>query len=173
MDERKWSRKSATVVFGLVIFLLGSLSAISITGWQNLPWLHDALVVAFGKTKASFFDVMDNLASNWMLPLGGLFISLFVGWVWGTKKAIDEIRHGSHNFADVHLVALLAGLKDDPSHNDPRHVVTLASVWGIFIRFISPVAVTIAFLNTIGWLNLTPKKPAAPEPAPMEQTAKP
>jgi len=173
VDERKWSRKSATVVFSLVIFLLGCLSAISISGWQNLGWLHDALVVAFGKTKGSFFDVMDNMASNWMLPLGGLFISLFVGWIWGTKHAVDEIRHGSHNFADVHLVALLAGLKDDPSHNDPRHVITLASLWGIFIRFISPVAVAIAFLNTIGWLNLTPKKAPAPEPVPVEQPAEP
>jgi NSS family neurotransmitter:Na+ symporter len=174
VDERKWPRHQAAVVFGLVIFLLGSLCAVSITGWHNLPELHGLLVGAFGKVKGSFFDVLDDLASNWMLPLGGLFISIFVGWIWGTKKAIDEIRHGSHNFADVHLVALLAGLKDDPSHNDPRHVVTLASVWGIFIRFISPVAVMIAFLNTIGWLDLTGKKITPPPPPPaieqVEQT---
>lgn len=36
----------------------------------------------------------------------------------------------------------------------PVHVVTLASLWGIFIRFVAPVAVTIAFLHAIGWLKL-------------------
>lgn len=156
VDERDWPRHRAAVVFGTVIFLLGSLCAISVTGWQRLEPLHRMLVVAFGEVKDSFFDVMDNIASNWMLPLGGLFTSLFVGWVWGTKHAVDEIRHGSHNFADVHLLSLLAGLKDDPSHNSEIHVVTLASLWGIFIRFISPLAILIAFLHTIGWLDLRP-----------------
>ena len=173
VDERKWTRHRATVVFGIVIFLLGSLCAISVTGWERLPRLHDVLVATFGSVKGSFFDVMDNLASNWMLPLGGLFISLFVGWIWGTKRAVDEIRQGSHNFADVHLISLLAGLKDDPGHNDPRHVITLASLWGIFIRFISPVAVLIAFLNTIGWLDLTKKKSAPPPPPPAIEQAEP
>jgi len=108
---------------------------------------------------------MDYLSSSWMLPLGGLFISLFVGWIWGVQKAVDEIRHGSHNFADVHLITLLAGLKDDPSHNSNVHVITLAALWGIFIRFISPVAVMIAFLNIIGWVDFPDKEPAPAPPA--------
>lgn len=171
VDERKWPRHRAVMVWGTVIFAVGCLCAVSVDNWDRLPWLYCTLRVVFGSVKGSFFDVMDHLASNWMLPLGGLFICLFVGWVWGTKHAVDEIRHGSHNFADVHLIALLAGLKDDPSHNDPRHVVTLASLWGIFIRFISPVAVLIAFLNTIGWLDLTPRKAAPAPPPAVEQPA--
>jgi NSS family neurotransmitter:Na+ symporter len=168
IDERKWSRKQATVFFGLVIFLLGSLCAISVADWSRIEWLHGILLKAFGRTKGSFFDVMDHISSNWLLPLGGLFISLFVGWVWGTRKAVDEIRRGSHNFADVHLVSLMAGLKDDPSHNAKEHVITLATLWGIFIRFISPVAVTIAFLNTIGWLSFTAPESSATEPEQIE-----
>jgi len=154
VDERGYSRRQATIVFGTVIFLLGSLCALSVTGWQNMPWIERGLKAVFGTVAPSLFDVLDRLSSNWMLPLGGLFISLFVGWIWGTKKAVDEIRHGSHNFADVHLWSLLAGLKDDPSHSSDLHVVTLASLWGIFIRFISPFAVLLAFLHTIGWLRL-------------------
>lgn len=153
VDEKGWSRRVATVVFGTVIFVLGCFSAVSVGDWSRLSWLHRALVWCFGSVQDSFFNVMDNLASNWLLPLGGLFIALFVGWVWGVKAAITEIRHGSHNFADVHLFSLLAGLKDDESHNSPVHVFTLASVWGVFIRFVSPVAILIAFLYTIGWLR--------------------
>jgi NSS family neurotransmitter:Na+ symporter len=168
VDERKWSRQRASVVFGFVIFLLGSICALSVKDWSAMPWMEDALAGAFGGTAGSFFNVMDHISSNWLLPLGGLFIAVFVGWIWGTRHAVDEIRHGSHNFADVHLMSLLAGLKDDPSHNSEEHVVTLASLWGFFIRFISPVAVLIAFLNTIGWLDLTPKADQ-PEPPPVEE----
>jgi NSS family neurotransmitter:Na+ symporter len=165
VDEHGWPRRRAAVVFGLVIFALGSVCAISVNGWDNIQWFHDLLTAIFGTVRGSFFDVLDHVSTNWLLPLGGLFISLFVGWVWGTHKAVDEIRHGSLNFADVHLWSLLAGLKDDPSHNSDLHVVTLASVWGVFIRFVSPVAIVIAFLNTIGWLDFGKRQPE-PEPAP-------
>jgi NSS family neurotransmitter:Na+ symporter len=156
VDEKKWTRHRAAIVTGIAIFLLGGLSAVSIENWDKLPVLQKAVTACFGGARASFFDLVDNLTCNWMLPLGGLFICLFVGWIWGTRKAIEEIRHGSKNFADVHLLALLAGLKDDPSHNSSTHPLTLASMWGIFIRFICPVAILITFLHTIGWLNLTP-----------------
>jgi len=79
---------------------------------------------------------------------------LFVGWVWGTRNAVQEIRQGSHNFADVHVFSLLAGLKDDKSHNSEIHIFTLASIWGFFIRFITPVLVLIAFLSLIGLLHV-------------------
>ncbi len=172
VDERGWGRVRATLTFGTAIFAVGCLCAVSVGDWARLRWLGDAIGWVFAGNRASFFDLMDNMASNWMLPLGGLFICLFVGWVWGTKAAVDEIRHGSANFADVHLVSLLAGLKDDPSHNAPVHVVTLASLWGIFIRFISPVAVLVAFLYTIGWIEFAKRPPPAPPPTEQTQPAR-
>ncbi len=169
VDEHKWSRQVAAIVVGIVIFVLGAFAALSVADWTRILWLQRTFLLLFGTVKGSFFDVLDNMGSNWLLPLGGLFISVFVGWVWGTKRAVDEVRHGSHNFADVHLISLLAGLKDDESHNSSIHVVTLASVWGIFIRFVSPLAVLIAFLDTVGWLNLTKSaEPASSSPAAEE-----
>ncbi|MCP3966991.1 MAG: sodium-dependent transporter [Lentisphaerae bacterium] len=154
VDELKWKRNKAVVLTTAITILLGVFSAISLSNWDKIEWMHQALVSAFNIKSASFFDVMDTLSSNWLLPLGGLSIALFVGWIWGIRKAIEEIRHGSHNFADVHLISLLAGLKDDPSHNNANyHVLTLASIWGIFIRFITPVAVMSAFLHEIGWMS--------------------
>ncbi len=156
VDEKKWPRHRVVIGAGTVIFLIGALCAISLNSWDKLPGIQKVMTTCFGGARASFFDLVDNLTCNWMLPLGGLFICLFTGWIWGTRKAIEEIRHGSKNFADVHLLALLAGLKDDPSHNSSTHPLTLASLWGIFIRFICPVAILITFLHTIGWLNLKP-----------------
>ncbi|MCP3966990.1 MAG: sodium-dependent transporter [Lentisphaerae bacterium] len=154
-DELKWSRVKAVWTAFAAGALLGLLSAVSIANWSNIEWLHQILVKTFHIEQKSFFDMLDNFSSNWLLPLSGIAISIFVGWIWSTRKAVEEIRHGSHNFADVHLISLLAGLKDDPSHNNSKyHVLTLASLWGIFIRFIAPIAVTITFLHEIGWLKL-------------------
>ncbi|RMD73822.1 MAG: hypothetical protein D6820_17945, partial [Lentisphaerae bacterium] len=151
VDEWKLDRKVATLVFGSLIFLAGIPTTLSIHDWSRLEKLHTKLVDIFGNAvPGTFLDLVDHLSSNWLLPLGGMFIAIFVGWIWGTKNAVDEIRLGSHNFADVHLIAFLAGLKDDPSHNSSVHVLTLASIWGLCIRFISPIAILIAFLNIIG-----------------------
>ena len=154
IDELKMARHAAVIISTVIIIVLGCFCAVSLDNWDKLPYLHRLLVGVFNVSQNSFFEFMDNIASNWLLPLGGLASSLFVGWIWGTKKAVEEIRHGSHNFADVHLISLLAGLKDDSNHNNPHQVLTLAALWGIFIRFISPVAITIAFLHLIGWMKI-------------------
>lgn len=169
VDERGWSRHRAAWWLGGAITLLGVGCAISVADWSRLAWIGTLLTATFGSVKGSFFDVMDHVSSNWLLPIGGLFIALFVGWVWGTRSALSEIREGSHNFGDVHLVSLLAGLKDDPAHNARSHALTLASLWGIFVRFISPVLILVAFLYTIGWIDL--KARPAPTPAAVEQPA--
>lgn len=167
VDERKWTRRMATWIFGGVIFLLGVPCALSpdkgINGWKYLGGVKEFLELGFGSVPGCFFDVLEKLADSYMLPLGGVFIAIFVGWIWGTDKAVKEIRKGSHNFADVHLFSLMAGLKDDSSHNSDVHVLTLASLWGFFIRFITPVAVAIAFMHTIGWISFKeePEPPAA------------
>lgn len=63
----------------------------------------------------------------------------------------SSLGFGSSNFADVHLIALLACLKDDPSHNDERyHILTLAVSLGNLYSFCSSFAIAIAFL----WMNI-------------------
>jgi len=171
VDEHRVSRRTAAVTTGTAIFALGCLSAISMQNWDALPAVASAVRVCFGSARASFFDLLDNLTCNWMLPLGGLLICLFVGWIWGTQKALEEIRHGSRNFGDVHLLTLLAGLKDDPSHNARVHALTLASVWGVFVRIVCPVAILITFLHTVGWLRLAPPPQVPPPAAAQSQPA--
>jgi NSS family neurotransmitter:Na+ symporter len=151
IDRRKWSRKKAVGFCVLIIFFLGLVPALSISNWHTVEWMQCWLVSAFDVKSGSFMTTIDYLSTHWLLPLCCLGISIFVGWGWGTHKAVQEIRHGSNNFADVNLIALMAGLKDDFSHSDERyHILTLASVWGIFIRFIAPVVIAIAFV----WMNV-------------------
>lgn len=133
---------------------IGVLCTLSVFNWDRFPTLAASIGWLFGTPAASMFDLADKFSSNYLLPLGGMGISLFVGWVWGTRHAVAEIRRGGGQYADVNFFALLAGMKDAPESNDRTHTFTLAMIWGIFIRFISPVCIVIAFLHAIGWLKI-------------------
>lgn len=118
VDERHWKRHTAVVVFGLITFLLGVPSALS----YNLL----AEVQLFGKT---FFDLADYLASNILLPMGGLFIAVFVAWVWGFDRALGELKKGARNLFE-------------------RYPFTI-TVWQIFLKYLAPVMIFIVFLYSI------------------------
>lgn len=109
IDERGWSRKKATLLMGTAIAVLGIPSALSLNAWSNFKPL-------FGKT---VFDFFDYTVSNWFLPLGGLFVALFVGWVLPEKDKRDELE-GLNKLA--------------------------FSAWHFAIRFVAPTAVGGVFV---------------------------
>ncbi|HNZ60386.1 MAG: Sodium:neurotransmitter symporter family protein [Candidatus Methanofastidiosum methylothiophilum] len=78
-DERNWSRKKAALALGTTAFIIGVPSALS-NGTISLN--------LFGM---QFLDAMDYLSSNILLPLGGIFVTLFVGWVI-KDTALKEIN---------------------------------------------------------------------------------
>jgi len=69
------SRQKASIITVLSIVLVGSLAALSNSTLAD--------VKLFGMT---FFDLFDYTTSNILLPLGGLFIAIFISWIWGYKK---------------------------------------------------------------------------------------
>jgi len=73
-------RGAATVVCGVFIYLIGWLTVFSTNLMSN--------VKIFGLT---FFDLFDKLTSSYLLPLGGLLISLFVGWTLGEKAVLKIV----------------------------------------------------------------------------------
>ena len=82
IDEKGVSRAKAAWGAGIAIFLLGIPSSLSLGIWSD--------VTIAGK---GFFDVMDYLASNILLPTGGIFIALFAGWV-AYPKIMDANNGG-------------------------------------------------------------------------------
>ena len=81
IDQLKMSRKTSTLVMGLVVFALGVPSALAET--PLIPKI-------FGK---GFLDAADFVINNWLMPVTAIFICIFVGWVW-TKGAKEEITNG-------------------------------------------------------------------------------
>ena len=63
VDRFGWSRKTAAIGIGLLVWALGLPSAFS----------------------GEFLDFMDNLTTRYMLPTGGLLIALAAGWLLTTE----------------------------------------------------------------------------------------
>ncbi|MFQ6615567.1 MAG: sodium-dependent transporter [Fidelibacterota bacterium] len=122
VDELKWLRHRAVLIVGGIAFSLGIPSALSFNA------MADARL--FGKT---FFDLVDFLASNILLPLGGLFISVFVAWVWGLDRSIEKLKEGAED-----LFARFRWRMD---------------VWKTFLKYLSPILIFLVLLNSIGLLT--------------------
>ncbi len=82
IDQFKWSRRKAVISMAFFMFLLGIPCSLSFGCMGNYK--------VFDKT---FFDCLDYLASNIMLPLGGFFMCLFISEIWGLAAANQEISN--------------------------------------------------------------------------------
>lgn len=110
------SRRRTTMAVLAALALIGAPAALSF----NL--LAEATL--FGKTP---FDLYDYLTSNLLLPLGGLFTSLFVGWVWG----YDQVRRA---------------LTNEGALGNGRVVAAFYAI----VRLVAPVLVAIVLLKGLG-----------------------
>ena len=79
VEEKGFSRPTATIMSAVTIALLGSTASLSADAGSLL-----GTVKIFGKT---FFDLYDYISSNILMPVGGLFTVLFIVWILG-KKAL-------------------------------------------------------------------------------------
>ncbi|MCM1992611.1 sodium-dependent transporter [Oceanirhabdus seepicola] len=119
VDEFKKNRIISSVILSIIIFLLGIPSSLANGAWSDFKILG-----------YNFFDFMDMFASNILLPLGGLLLCIFVGWVWKTKNAVHEIQNeGSLKFS-------------------------IAPLWSFIIKFISPIIIIVIFLTNFGIIKL-------------------
>ena len=82
VDEKKWSRPSATITFGFIIIFIGVFCSFSLGGGINISPFENK----------TFFDLMDELSSKYMLPIGGLLVSLFIIFEFKISNFIDEIN---------------------------------------------------------------------------------
>jgi len=80
IDEKGFPRRRAVLSAATAIFVLGIPCALSF----NVL----AQVRVFGRT---VFDLFDFFCSNLALPIGGLLMSLFVGWVLSDRERREEV----------------------------------------------------------------------------------
>ena len=109
VEKFKMSRTLAAVIIGFSAWLLGLATVFSFNIWSD--------VKMFDKT---VFDLLDFLTTNIMLPMGGLFIAIFVGWKMSETKMMNEV-----------------GI-DYP---------ILFKLWRFTLRFLAPIAIIAVLVN--------------------------
>lgn len=125
VDEKKWSRRKAAWIVGSAAFVVGIPSTLSVGGVESLTTLQFA-----GKT--GFLDIMDYIFGTALILLICLLASVYVGWFWGTHRAVEEIA-ASNSWFTRPMIGSLAP----------------ATVWVWFIRIICPLTVLVMFLNLL------------------------
>ena len=114
-DEKKMSREKATWLNTLIAMFFGVFCALS------FGCLSDYTI--FGMT---IFDIFDNVTSNILLPVGGLLISIYVGWFLDKRIFRHEMANGSSSM--------------------------FTSLMRFSLRYIAPTAIFVIFLSQIGVL---------------------
>ncbi|EIT85809.1 sodium-dependent transporter [Fictibacillus macauensis ZFHKF-1] len=107
----KWSW-----IIGVLIFIVGVPSALSTGALKHVTLIGDRTI----------FDSLDFLVSNILLPLGSLFIALFVGYRYPKGQLYEEFTSGA-----------TIGKKG-------------FALWLLLIRYVTPVVIIIVFLNQLG-----------------------
>ena len=119
VDETAWARQGIVWVMGGAIFLFGLPSGLSqgaVPALTDMSWLVGSQI--FG-AEPGFLDIMDFIWGNISLALGALLISVFVGWVWGTGAAIEELQQGAGG----------------------TFTGTWPSIWAGFLKYVCPVVI--------------------------------
>jgi NSS family neurotransmitter:Na+ symporter len=132
VENKGLNRVHASVWAGVTTWLLGVASIFAFTGvklrdiFQHLSGIVGADLNLEAKFfDLTFFNLIDYLTANIMLPLGGLLIALFAGWQMSQQSSRDELAMaGSFSY----------------------------SIWLLLVRFVTPIAVIVVFLNAVGFI---------------------
>lgn len=109
-EEFNKSRKSMTILSLCVIAVIGVFASLS-----------NGLLSAHTIIGHNFMDFLGYLTDSYMLPLGGIMISLFVGWAIDKKIVYNQLQNKSY-----------------------------APIVHFLLRFVCPIAIAIVFLKGIG-----------------------
>tara|TARA_Y100000590_G_scaffold417154_1_gene516600 strand:- start:2425 stop:3798 length:1374 start_codon:yes stop_codon:yes gene_type:complete len=112
IEKYKVTRIKASIIAIFIAWLIGVGTVISFNIGKNFT-IFDMTI----------FQFLDYLTTNLLLPLGGILISIFVGW-FVSRETINEDNLISSRF--------------------------LKFIWSLSIKFIAPMAVFFIMLNAIG-----------------------
>jgi len=115
VKDAEHKRRKYSIIIGVLIFIVGIPSALSYSVLSE--------VTIFSK---SIFDAADYLVSNILLPLGALFITIFVSIKMKKKVLETELLEQS------------------------KFGKTAFNIWFFTMRYVIPIIIIIVFLDVIG-----------------------
>ncbi len=116
VESRGHTRRWAAIVVGGTIWALGIGSLLSFNLWNDRT-------LEIGGREFTVFNGVEFFTSNIALPIGGLLIAVFAGWVMSKGSTIDEFERGAS---------------------------TGYSAWRLLTRWVAPAGLVFVFLSTTG-----------------------
>ena len=118
-EEHRWMRRGpAAILAGAAAWIAGLATVFSFNLWAG--WFPLGRLERF--RESTVFDLIDYLTSNLLLPLGGLLVAVFVGWVLSAETTRQEL-----------------GLADSRGFR----------AWRFMLRYVAPLAVGWVLLASI------------------------
>ncbi|MFH2056286.1 MAG: sodium-dependent transporter [bacterium] len=121
IDHLGWKRRNAAIFAGFITYCLSVLCAISLGAVDFISTFE----VFSGKE--GLLSTLDHIAANWMLPVGGLLTTIFVGWFLSKKITLEQLR-------------LL---------NKAGQPTAWYHIWRFLVRFVAPAAILAVIIAVI------------------------
>lgn len=121
IEKFSFSRLLSCLICGAITWVIGLGTVFSFNTWSKIEFFNGTFLE--GK---SFFDLLDYLTSNVMLPLGGILICLFAAWLMKESSRRDELK-----------------IKHEGAYQ----------LWRFLARFITPIGVVLIFMHVLGILE--------------------
>ena len=117
--EKGMNRPKAALIMSLTCFVLGVACSLSFGIWQD--------ITIFGM---GFFDLFDFLVAKLLMPIGGLLICIYLGWIVDNKVVYDELT------------------------NNGTIAQPLYPYFRFIIRYFAPICIAMIFITEIGLLKI-------------------
>ncbi|MDU9768200.1 SLC5/6 family protein, partial [Helicobacter pylori] len=111
INRFNFSRLQASLWIGIVVYVLGVLVILS---------MNERYAKFLSFAHKSVFGWLDFITSSFLMPLGGLFSVLFVGWILNKKHSFLATKH----FFNINAF----------------------KAWHFSVRFIAPVVILAIFI---------------------------
>lgn len=117
-EELKMTRHRATIIGSVAITFVGLFATLSFGPLSGFKLLDRTI-----------FGWFDFLSANILLPLGAIFIVVFVGWVLGKKNVREELS------------------------NDGTVKLPLLNIFMWIIKLVAPLAIAMVFIYGLGLIG--------------------
>ena len=111
-EKFKIGRTAATLIPAVLSVGVGIFASLSHGVLSNVSLLE-----------RNIFDFLSYVASDVLLPIGGLLMCIFIGYFWSAKSAVAEIEEGAQR-----------GFR-------------LKKAWSVSIRYIMPLALFVILIK--------------------------
>ena len=114
-EKSGWTRKNGTLLLGFLVWAVGLTSALSTSIWSDIYLLN--FIEKFKTT--SVLDLIDYITGQLLLPLGGMLIAIFSGWI----------------------------IKDEILKNELKTNKLFFNFWQFSVRYICPIAIFLILIS--------------------------